>query len=89
MPAYRSFLFAPGNHARKVMKVFDCGADHVPLRDDREVSCSCSSLLRRTVTVLSRWRLPSTTIENIIREDRARSHPFGMAKYQGVLGGGH
>jgi hypothetical protein len=31
MPAYRSFLFAPGNHARKVMKAFDCGADHVIL----------------------------------------------------------
>lgn len=29
--AYRSFLFAPGNHARKVEKVFDCGADHVIL----------------------------------------------------------
>src|SRR5262245_33517469 len=31
MPAFRSFLFAPGNHARKVAKVFDCGADHVIL----------------------------------------------------------
>ena len=31
MPAYRSFLFAPGNHPRKVEKVFDCGADHVIL----------------------------------------------------------
>jgi len=31
MTAYRSFLFAPGNHARKVMKVFDCGADNVIL----------------------------------------------------------
>ncbi len=31
MPAYRSFLFAPGNHARKVAKVFDCGADQVIL----------------------------------------------------------
>lgn len=31
MPAYRSFLFAPGNHARKVEKVFDCGADYVIL----------------------------------------------------------
>jgi citrate lyase subunit beta/citryl-CoA lyase len=31
VPAYRSFLFAPGNHARKVAKVFDCGADHVIL----------------------------------------------------------
>jgi citrate lyase subunit beta/citryl-CoA lyase len=28
---YRSFLFAPGNHARKVMKVFGCGADNVIL----------------------------------------------------------
>ena len=31
MPAYRSFLFAPGNHARKVAKVFACGADNVIL----------------------------------------------------------
>jgi citrate lyase subunit beta/citryl-CoA lyase len=31
MPAYRSFLFAPGNHARKVAKVFTCGADNVIL----------------------------------------------------------
>jgi len=31
MPAYRSFLFAPGNHPRKVEKVFECGADHVIL----------------------------------------------------------
>jgi len=31
MPAYRSFLFAPGNHARKVMKVIGCGADNVIL----------------------------------------------------------
>ena len=28
---YRSFLFAPGNHARKVTKVFDYGADNVIL----------------------------------------------------------
>ena len=28
---YRSFLFAPGNHARKVLKVFGCGADNVIL----------------------------------------------------------
>ena len=28
---HRSFLFAPGNHARKVAKVFGCGADNVIL----------------------------------------------------------
>jgi citrate lyase subunit beta/citryl-CoA lyase len=31
MGAYRTFLFAPGNHPRKVEKVFDCGADNVIL----------------------------------------------------------
>ena len=31
MSAYRTFLFAPGNHARKVEKVFGCGADNVIL----------------------------------------------------------
>ncbi|MCG8543215.1 MAG: CoA ester lyase [Alphaproteobacteria bacterium] len=31
MSAYRTFLFAPGNHARKVEKVFGCGADHIIL----------------------------------------------------------
>ncbi|MDA0657056.1 MAG: CoA ester lyase [Proteobacteria bacterium] len=29
--SYRSFLFAPGNHPRKVEKVFDCGSDAVIL----------------------------------------------------------
>ena len=27
MQAHRSYLFAPGNHPRKVEKVFECGAD--------------------------------------------------------------
>ena len=31
MPAYRTFLFAPGNHPRKVEKVFGCGSDNVIL----------------------------------------------------------
>ncbi len=31
MPAYRSWLFAPGNHARRVEKVFTLGADAVIL----------------------------------------------------------
>ena len=31
MHPLRSLLFAPGNHARKVEKVFDCGADNVIL----------------------------------------------------------
>jgi len=31
MSAYRTFLFAPGNHPRKVEKVFGCGADAVIL----------------------------------------------------------
>ncbi len=31
MGPFRSFLFAPGNHPRKVAKVFDCGSDAVIL----------------------------------------------------------
>ena len=31
MGVYRSFLFAPGNHPRKVEKVFDAGSDAVIL----------------------------------------------------------
>jgi len=31
MPAFRTFLFAPGNHPRKREKVFGCGADAVIL----------------------------------------------------------
>jgi len=40
MPAYRSFLFAPGNHPRKVEKVFECGADHVILDLEDAVAIS-------------------------------------------------
>jgi hypothetical protein len=31
MPLYRSLLFAPGNHARRVEKAFTVGADSVIL----------------------------------------------------------
>ena len=34
MGPFRSFLFAPGNHPRKVAKVFDCGSDAVILDPD-------------------------------------------------------
>lgn len=40
MPAFRSFLFTPGNDARKVAKVFGCGADHVILDLEDAVATS-------------------------------------------------
>jgi citrate lyase subunit beta/citryl-CoA lyase len=50
MPAYRSFLFAPGNHARKVMKVFDCGADNVIL-DLEDAVAKAEKIATRTLVV--------------------------------------
>jgi citrate lyase subunit beta/citryl-CoA lyase len=50
MPAYRSFLFAPGNHARKVEKVFDCGADHVIL-DLEDAVAKVEKVATRTLVV--------------------------------------
>ena len=39
MGVYRSFLFAPGNHPRKVEKVFDVGSDAVILDLEDAVAC--------------------------------------------------
>jgi citrate lyase subunit beta / citryl-CoA lyase len=50
MPAYRSFLFAPGNHARKVEKVFDCGADNVIL-DLEDAVAKAEKVATRAVVV--------------------------------------
>jgi citrate lyase subunit beta/citryl-CoA lyase len=50
MPAYRSFLFAPGNHARKVAKVFDCGADHVIL-DLEDAVAKAEKVATRTLVI--------------------------------------
>lgn len=50
MPAYRSFLFAPGNHARKVEKVFGCGADHVIL-DLEDAVAKAEKVATRTMVV--------------------------------------
>lgn len=50
MPAYRSFLFAPGNHAQKVAKVFDCGADHVIL-DLEDAVAKAEKVATRTLVV--------------------------------------
>jgi citrate lyase subunit beta/citryl-CoA lyase len=57
MPAYRSFLFAPGNHARKVAKVFDCGADQVILDlEDAVAKAEKVATRARVVEALKRPR---------------------------------
>jgi citrate lyase subunit beta/citryl-CoA lyase len=50
MPAYRSFLFAPGNHPRKVEKVFACGADNVIL-DLEDAVANAEKVATRTAVV--------------------------------------
>jgi citrate lyase subunit beta/citryl-CoA lyase len=57
MLAYRSFLFAPGNHARKVQKVFDCGADNVIL--DLEDAVAKSEKVATRALVAEALKRPS------------------------------
>ena len=49
MEANRTFLFAPGNHPRKVEKVFDAGADAVILDLEDAVAISEKKATRATV----------------------------------------
>lgn len=49
MPVYRSFLFAPGNHARRVEKSFTLGADAVILDLEDAVANAEKAATRATV----------------------------------------
>lgn len=49
MPVFRSFLFAPGNHPRKVEKVFEAGADAVILDLEDAVAIAEKKSTRRVV----------------------------------------
>jgi len=53
---FRSFLFAPGNHPRKVAKVFDCGSDAVIL--DLEDAVANTEKIATRDTVAAALRLP-------------------------------
>lgn len=58
MAIYRSFLFAPGNHARKVEKVFGCGADHVIL--DLEDAVATAEKVATRALVVDALKKPRT-----------------------------
>src|SRR5258708_28551534 len=49
MDIYRSFLFTPGNHARRVEKVFQCGADAAILDLEDAVANAEKPATRRVV----------------------------------------
>jgi len=49
MPLYRSFLFAPGNHARRVEKAFTVGADAVILDLEDAVATAEKAAARKAV----------------------------------------
>ena len=49
MTAYRSFLFTPGNHARRVEKVFTTGADAAILDLEDAVAVAEKEAARATV----------------------------------------
>lgn len=63
MPLFRSFLFAPGNHPRKVEKVFYCGSDAVIL-DLEDAVATDEKIATRTAIVdaLQRPRRNSTYV---------------------------
>jgi len=56
MPAYRTFLFAPGNHPRKVEKVFGCGSDNVIL--DLEDAVANAEKVATRATVVEALKQP-------------------------------
>lgn len=58
MQANRTFLFAPGNHPRKVAKVFDAGADAVIL--DLEDAVAISEKVATRATVVEALQAPRT-----------------------------
>lgn len=60
MGPFRSFLFAPGNHPRKVAKVFDFGSDAVIL--DLEDAVATAEKIATREAVAAALRLPRGTL---------------------------
>ena len=60
MGPFRSFLFAPGNHPRKVEKVFDCGADAVIL--DLEDAVATSEKVATRPAIVEALQRPRGTL---------------------------
>ncbi len=79
---YRSFLFAPGNHPRKVEKVFDAGADAVILDLEDAVANAEKSATRATVAdALARPR-PCLGYVRV----NALETPFAFEDFMAVVG---
>ena len=79
---YRSFLFAPGNHARKVEKVFDAGADAVILDLEDAVATAEKAATRELiVAALARPR----ACLGYVRVN-ALATPFAFEDFMAVVG---
>ncbi|MDA0997976.1 MAG: CoA ester lyase [Proteobacteria bacterium] len=65
MPAYRSWLFAPGNHSRRVEKVFTLGADAVILDLEDSVPIAEKTRTRAAVAAAVATQHPGRTYVRI------------------------
>ena len=84
MTAYRSFLFTPGNHPRRVEKVFSCGADAAILDLEDAVAVTEKTAARAmVVAALQRPR----TCGGYVRVN-AMDTPFAYGDFCAVVGPG-
>ena len=84
MTAYRSFLFTPGNHPRRVEKVFACGADAAILDLEDAVAVAEKEATRSAVVeALQRPR----TCGGYVRVN-AMDTPFAYGDFAAVVGPG-
>jgi len=87
MPLNRSFLFAPGNHARRVEKAFTLGADAVILDLEDSVAVSDKAAARRPVAAAFASRAGASGCRRFVRVN-AMGTPFCYGDLVATIGQG-
>ncbi len=82
---FRTMLFSPGNHPRKVEKVFDAGADAVILDLEDAVAIAEKPATRQTVVEALKARPEPRRPLGYVRVN-ALSTPFAYGDFQAVVG---
>jgi citrate lyase subunit beta/citryl-CoA lyase len=82
---FRTMLFTPGNHPRKVQKVFDAGADAVILDLEDAVAIAEKPQTRAAVTAALKARSAPRRPLGYVRVN-ALSTPFAFGDFQAVVG---
>jgi len=82
---FRTLLFTPGNHPRKVAKVFDAGADAVILDLEDAVAVAEKPATRATIVTALKTRLQPRRPACYVRVN-ALSTPFAYGDFRTVVG---